>query len=114
MLKRFHVSNFKSLADVTIELPRLAVLFGPNAAGKSNFLDALQALSRIGTLRTVSDALAEPIRGYPIESFSFPSGGLQALLSSSSPNFSLEAYLTVGKDSYRYRVITEIEPNSGR
>jgi predicted ATPase len=114
MLRRLRVVNFKSLADVTIDLPRVAVLFGPNAAGKSNFLDAVQALSRIGTLRTLSDALAEPIRGYPIESFSFPSGGLQALLSSSNPNFSLEADLTAGRDSYRYRVITEIEPNSGR
>ncbi len=114
MLRRFHVANFKSLADVTIDLPRLTVLFGPNAAGKSNVLDAVQALSRIGTLRTLSDALAEPIRGYPIESFSFPSGGLQALLTSIRPNFTLETDLTAGKDSYRYRVSVEIEPDSGR
>lgn len=113
MLKRLRVTNFKSLADVTIELPRFAVLFGPNAAGKSNFLDAVQALSRIGTLRTLSDALSEPIRGYPIESFSFPSGGLQALLSSSSPSFKLEADLSTGKDSYRYHIQVAIEPESG-
>jgi len=113
MLKRLHITNFKSLADVTIELPRFAVLFGPNAAGKSNFLDAVQALSRIGTLRTLSDALSEPIRGYPIEAFSFPSGGLQALLSSKSPNFTLEADSTSGKESYRYRVQVAIEPDSG-
>ena len=40
MLKRIHIKGYKSLRDVEIELPRLAVLFGPNASGKSNFLDA--------------------------------------------------------------------------
>jgi len=114
MLTKLHVTKFKSLADVAIELPRLTVLFGPNAAGKSNVLDAMQALSRIGTLRTLSDALAEPIRGYPIEAFSFPVGGLQELLGSKSARFHLEANLTVGRDSYRYRIEVEIEPGSGR
>ncbi len=36
MLNRLTVHNFKSLPDVTIELPQLAVLLGPNAVGKSN------------------------------------------------------------------------------
>ena len=52
MLKRLAVRGFKSLQDVSVEFPRMAVLFGPNAAGKSNLLDAIQALSRIGTQRT--------------------------------------------------------------
>lgn len=41
MLTKLTVRNFKSLADVTVEFPRLTVLFGPNAAGKSNLLDAI-------------------------------------------------------------------------
>ena len=114
MLKRLTVRGFKSLKDVTVEFPRMAVLFGPNAAGKSNLLDAIQALSRIGTQRTLADALGEPIRGYPIEAFSFPSGGLAELLSASSAQFSLEADLKVGKDSYRYRIAADIEAGSGR
>lgn len=114
MLKKLTVQGFKSLADASIAFPRMAVLLGPNAAGKSNLLDAVQALSRIGTLRTLSDALAEPIRGYPIEAFSFPAGGLQELLGSSRASFRLEADLTAGKDSYRYRVEAAIEPGSGR
>ena len=116
MLKRLAIRGFKSLADVSIELPRMAVLFGPNAAGKSNILDAVQALSRIGTLRTLSDALAEPIRGFPIEAFSFREGGLQALLGSSRASFTLEADLRTAKEqgSYRYRIEVAIEPGSGR
>ncbi|MCW5555729.1 MAG: AAA family ATPase [Verrucomicrobiae bacterium] len=113
MLRRLRVQSFKSLSDVEVELPRLTVLFGPNAAGKSNVLDAVQALSRIGTTRTISDALSEPIRGYPIEAFSFPHGGLAALLSSESARFSLEADLAVGKELFRYRVAVEIQPGSG-
>src|SRR3990170_760728 len=113
MLKSVTVRGFKSLRDVTVEFPRMAVLFGPNAAGKSNLLDAIQALSRIGTQRTLADALSEPIRGYPIEAFSFPSGGLAELLSASSAQFSLEADLAVQEDAYRYRVNVEIAPGSG-
>ena len=50
MLTKLSVRNFKSLGDVTVDLPRLAVLYGPNAAGKSNFLEAIQALEWLGTL----------------------------------------------------------------
>lgn len=114
MLKTLQIKRFKSLADVEIDLPRMVVLFGPNAAGKSNLLDAVQALSRIGTLRTLSDALAEPIRGYPVESFAFPPGGLQELLELSRTSFELRTDLVAGKDSYRYRIEVAIEPRSGR
>ena len=75
MLRRFAVQGFKSLHGVDLALPRFAVLFGPNAAGKSNILDSVQALSRIGTNRTLAEALREPIRGYPIEAFAFPPEG---------------------------------------
>jgi len=113
VLKSLTVRGFKSLKYVKLEFPRMAVLFGPNAAGKSNLLDAIQALSRIGTLRTLADAISEPIRGYPIEAFSFPKGGLADLLSSSLAQFSLEADLTRDKSTYRYSVKVEIAPGSG-
>jgi AAA15 family ATPase/GTPase len=41
MLKRVKIQGYKSLVDVEVKLQPLSVLFGPNAAGKSNFLDAL-------------------------------------------------------------------------
>ncbi|HXF75259.1 MAG TPA: AAA family ATPase, partial [Methylomirabilota bacterium] len=115
MLRKLIVRGFKSLDRIGVEFPRMAVLFGPNAAGKSNLLDAIQALSRVGTSRTLSDALSEPIRGYPIEAFAFPEGGLAALLSQRSASFSLEAELDVGKEHflYDYRVRVEIQPGSG-
>lgn len=82
MLKSLLIRDFKSLENVKVSLPALSVLFGPNAAGKSNFFDAVQALSRLASSRTLADALSEPIRGYPIEAFTFPAGGLAALYNS--------------------------------
>jgi len=113
MLRRLSIKDFKSLADVEVRFPALTVLFGPNAAGKSNLLDAVQALSRIGTSRTLSEALSEPTRGYPIEAFAFPPGGLPALLNMKNVLFKLEADLDVGRDSFRYRIEVAIQPDSG-
>ncbi|MGQ9591230.1 MAG: AAA family ATPase [Planctomycetota bacterium] len=114
MLWSLNVRGFKSLRDVTVKFPRMAVLFGPNAAGKSNLLDAIQALSRIGTERTLADALAGPIRGRQIEAFSFPSTGLPGLVGSSMAQFTLDAELKVERERYRYRIQIDIDPQSGK
>lgn len=114
MLEKLTVRNFKSLADVSVEFPRLAVLYGPNAVGKSNLLDAIQALSRIGTQRTLADALSDPVRGYPVEAFTFPAGGLPELLSRNATSFTLESRVTTGKETYQYRIEVRIQPDSGR
>ena len=52
MLIRLTVSGFKSLVDVEVDFPRLTVLFGPNAAGKSNLLGRFldEARQRIRSL----------------------------------------------------------------
>jgi len=47
VLRRLRIKNYKSLADVEVHLKPLSVLFGPNSAGKSNCLDALQLLSQM-------------------------------------------------------------------
>ena len=115
MLTQLSVRDFKSLRDVKVELPRLAVFFGPNAAGKSNLLDAIQALSWMGNARTLFDALGGPfpIRGHAFEAFSFASGGLLDLFQQGSARFSLEADLKTVKGRYRYRIEPEIDFRSG-
>lgn len=42
MLKRVSIQNFKSLKDVTLDLQKVNLLIGPNNAGKTNFLKALE------------------------------------------------------------------------
>lgn len=115
MLKRIAIEGYKSLRNIDVELARLTVLFGPNASGKSNFIDGLQLLSRVASSRTLSDAMSEPLRGYPIEQFSFPSGGLASLLNQESAEFSFEVELETGRPAnrYRYWVRICIRPDSG-
>jgi predicted ATPase len=121
MLTRFRVRDFKSLADVDLDLPKMLVLLGPNAAGKSNFLEALQCLSRLVTERTVKDAMAFPLRGYPVEAFRMPAGGLKELMSKEQASFCLEADIqpklegSTGPSArkLRYRVEVATQPNSG-
>ncbi|HEY6328945.1 MAG TPA: AAA family ATPase [Blastocatellia bacterium] len=42
MITRVQVKNFRSMADIDVELGRLTVLVGRNGAGKSAFLDVLR------------------------------------------------------------------------
>ncbi|MFN7922038.1 MAG: AAA family ATPase [Bryobacteraceae bacterium] len=91
MVRRIRIRDYKSLRNVDVSLDRLVVLFGPNAAGKSNFIDALQLLSRIASSRTLKEAFEPPYRGKPMESFSFGETGLEGLLQRKSASFIIEA-----------------------
>jgi len=119
MLERIAVKGYKSLYDIDVSLPACAVLFGPNAAGKSNFLDAVQALSRLATQRTLQEALSEPggghlVRGFPIEAFSLPTDGLQGLLTRrSEPSFTINGDLRTAASRFNYQVEIVIQPKSG-
>ena len=101
MVKRVHIKGYKSLRDVEVELEPLTVLIGPNAAGKSNFLDALQLLSRTANVRTLQDAFEPPYRGNPLESFTFGSGGIESLLTQESATFSIEVDVVVSEEVVR-------------
>lgn len=91
MLKKIKIQGYKSLVAVEIALQPLSVLFGPNAAGKSNFLDALQLLSSMVTSRTLKEAFTPPYRGSPLESFTFPEEGIKGLLTKEKAVISIEA-----------------------
>ena len=90
MLTRIHIQGYKSLKNVEVRLSELSVLFGPNAAGKSNFLDCLQLLSRLATSRTIEKAFEPPHRGNPLESFTFGEGGIEGALAKEKLSFSIE------------------------
>lgn len=134
MLKRVRIKGYKSLADVEATLEPLTVLIGPNASGKSNFLDALQLLSRMATSRTLKEAFDPPYRGKPLESFSFDGAGLRGLIEQDHLRFSIEADLhlsdavvedvereirdmrhpaNVRERDLRYRIEVEMLPRSG-
>ncbi len=93
MLKRIHIKGYKSLQDVEVKLSPLALLFGPNAAGKSNFLDSLQLLSKMATSQTLNQAFDPPYRGKPLESFTLGEGGISGLMEQERLSFSIEVDL---------------------
>ncbi len=90
MIQHIRIGNYKSLSNLDLRLERLSVLFGPNAAGKSNFFDALQLLSRLANSRGLKEAFEAPYRGRPIESFAFGAGGIEGLLRQDSAALSIE------------------------
>lgn len=114
MLEQLSITGFKSLRSIQgLRLPRLAVLFGPNAAGKSNLIDAVQMLSRLASSRTLADAFGDPIRGYPQEAFSFPAEGLPGLLAQGSASFTLDSIIALRGERVQYRITVEINTKSG-
>ncbi len=48
-VKKIGISNFKSFKDVELELGNFNVLIGPNASGKSNFIDIFRFLRDIAS-----------------------------------------------------------------
>ena len=115
MLKSIKVRGFKSLGDVgPVNLAPFTVLFGSNAAGKSNLLDAVQLLSRLASKRNLADALGGPIRGLALEAFTLPREGLPKLLAMESARFQIGGdLLTKEKQHFEYRVEVAIKPQSG-
>lgn len=115
MLNRIKVRGYKSLHDIEVDLPPLAVLFGPNSAGKSNFLDALQLLSKLATSRTLKEAFEPPYRGKPLESFTIGTDGLRGLLERDALTFSIEVdlYLSQGTVDAVNRQVREMRRPTG-
>ena len=115
MLKRVHIEGYKSLRDVEVTFDALALLFGPNAAGKSNMLDALQLLSKLATSRTLKEAFEPPYRGKPIESFTIKKGGLPSLVKKERLTFAIEADLALSEsvvDAVNREILERRRPGS--
>lgn len=95
MIKRLKVTGYKSLRDMEVRLEPLSVIFGPNAAGKSNLLDALNLISRIVTSRSLKEAF-EQHRGLPLESFYYGQQGFERLLEkdTAEAHFEVDVELT--------------------
>ena len=92
-LTKIHVTGFRSLRDVTLELGSKTVLIGANGAGKSNLLSLLRMVS---LMRTKS------LRRYVGEQ-----GGASKILyrgPKRTPQLSIGLEFAQGKDTPRYHV----------
>lgn len=108
MLTRICVRGYKSLEHLDLCLGPLTVIFGPNAAGKSNLLDALQLLSRVGTRPTLGEAFGPPHRGDALHSFHYGKDGIAGLLRHERVGLTIEADLQLSTHTVE-RVNAEIE-----
>lgn len=60
MIRRINISGYKSFREMELtDLGRLVVLFGQNASGKSNLLDAIDLLAHLAREDTVLSAFQE-------------------------------------------------------
>ena len=73
LLTDIHIRNYRSLADVQLDLPSVNVFFGPNGSGKSALLDALWFLHECAT-QGVDSAAATRDRGIGLLSDSAAEG----------------------------------------
>lgn len=106
MIRRLRVMGYKSLVDVSVELAPLTALFGPNAAGKSNLLDAVNLLARMVTSENLEEAFSRH-RGTPLEAFSFLEGGVSQLMAAGRARFRIEADIELS-DEVRRRVRDDV------
>lgn len=89
MITRVRIEGYKSFQSLSLELRPLTVIFGPNASGKSNFLDALYLISRAVTKKNLKEAF-EDHRGLPLESFYYGDEGYEGLLRRPRLQFTFE------------------------
>ena len=97
MIRRIAVRGYKSLRDVDLELHPLTVVIGPNAAGKSNLLDAIGLLS--GTAAEDLQSAFTGHRGDPIHSFTFDERGIDGLLGREEASFRIDADIELSEDT---------------
>ncbi len=89
MIKRIKIDGYKSFRNFEAALRPLSVIFGPNASGKSNLLDAIYLLSRAATCKNLKEAF-DGHRGLPLESFHYGKEGYEGLLKKPQIRFLLE------------------------
>lgn len=89
MIRRIKIDGYKSFKDFEVTLRPLSVIFGPNASGKSNLLDAIYLLSRASTCKNLKEAF-DGHRGLPLESFYYGEEGYEGLLNKPQIRFSFE------------------------
>lgn len=107
MIRRIAIRGYKSLQGVDLCLDPLTIVIGPNAAGKSNLLDAIGLLSRTAQ-GDLQSAFTEH-RGEPLRSFTFDERGVEGVISQDTVSFQMEADVELSDATVAHvnRAITE-------
>lgn len=104
-LKELHLTSFKGFEDQTLPIANTTLLIGRNSTGKSNALDALDALSRLASGQPIGDALDGRRReGGAIR------GGSVGLVPHGKDSFTLGCLVEMDKCDHVYSVTIGVSP----
>ena len=108
MIRRIAIQGYKSLQDVKLDLDPLTIVIGPNAAGKSNLLDAIGLLSR--TVEGDLQSAFTEHRGEPLRSFTFDETGIEGLIERGEASFRIDVDIELSESTVGQvnRTITEV------
>src|SRR5450755_1937727 len=92
MIRTIEITNYKSVADLTVNLGRVTVLIGANGSGKSNILEAIALASAAAQNKLDNEFLIS--RGIRVAETRFMRSAFQEL-----PPASKAVHISFGKDS---------------
>ncbi|MBL8800274.1 MAG: AAA family ATPase [Planctomycetia bacterium] len=105
MIKRFSVSNFKSLGVVNVDLAPVTVLIGRSGTGKSNFVQAIRWVRDFLTSRNLDDVVRQ-------------SGGWEKVLAATAQrpvvlSFTIEFDVPGFSELFRYDLVIRHKQDRG-
>jgi len=89
MIRKIKAKSFKSLKNIEVGFEKFNVLIGPNASGKSNFIDIFSFLSEMTLRRDLREILE--LRG-----------GFERVVFSKEAKFEIEIEISVNDELYKY------------
>jgi predicted ATPase len=105
VIKSIHLQNWKSFRDATLYFDPLTVLIGTNASGKSNALDAIDLLARMGQGKDLATCLKSESNG---DSFR---GGVDWVATKGEKTFTITIVVEGTVDSEEYEYTLQVSPS---
>ena len=105
MIKSIHLQNWKSFRNATLYFDPLTVLIGTNASGKSNALDAVDFLARMGQGKDLATCLRSESNG---ESFR---GGVDWVATKGEETFTITIVVESPVDNEEYEYTLQVSPS---
>ena len=105
MIKSIQLHNWKSFRNATVYFDPLTVLIGTNASGKSNALDAIDFLARMGQGKDLATCLRSESNG---DSFR---GGVDWVATKGEKTFTITMFVTGAAENEEYEYSIEVTPS---
>ena len=105
MIKSIHLQNWKSFRDATLYFDPLTILIGTNASGKSNALDAIDFLARMGQGKDLATCLRSESNG---DSFR---GGVDWVATKGEKSFTITIKVSGEEENVEYEYSLEVTPS---